>query len=212
MEEDGKYILFNAENQIVLIINATGRFILEKCNGITVGQIVKEIDNAYNVPEGAYLLGVVKVFPVTLIDVKLVKFKEAERRMKPVLKRIYIYLTDHCNLSCIHCRQTVPLNGKGEYMNLSFEECKNFLDGAISSGLKSIIFSRGEPLLNPEFHKFAEYFYKNSIYMNLETNGIFRKQCLGGCRTEALWKYENFFAASPRFQEYYYSGNFPKKN
>lgn len=75
MEEDGKYVLFNAENEIVLIINATGRFILEKCNGITVGQIVKEIEKAYNVLEGVYLLGVVKTFLATLIDAKLVKIQ-----------------------------------------------------------------------------------------------------------------------------------------
>jgi MoaA/NifB/PqqE/SkfB family radical SAM enzyme len=39
-------------------------------------------------------------------------------------------------------------------------------------GLKNITFSGGEPLLNPEFQKFAEYFHKNFINMTIETNGI----------------------------------------
>jgi SynChlorMet cassette radical SAM/SPASM protein ScmF len=92
--------------------------------------------------------------------------------MKPGLNCLYIYLTDECNLKCIHCWQSAPLSGKGKYSRLDFNECKKFLDEAIELGLKSIIFSGGEPLLNPGLKKFAEYFYKKSIRMTIETNGI----------------------------------------
>ncbi|MHA1704734.1 MAG: radical SAM protein [Promethearchaeota archaeon] len=92
--------------------------------------------------------------------------------MEPELRSLYIYLTDSCNLHCMHCWQSAPLAGKGNYSNLKFNECKNFLDDAIGMGLRSVTFSGGEPLLNSEFHKFAEYFYRNYINMNMETNGI----------------------------------------
>lgn len=92
--------------------------------------------------------------------------------MKPDLRFLYIYLTDECNLHCIHCWQSAPLVGRGKYSSLKFNDCKNFLDDAIGMGLKNITFSGGEPLLNQEFHKFAEYFYNNHIYMAMETNGI----------------------------------------
>lgn len=92
--------------------------------------------------------------------------------MTPEFSFLYIYLTDRCNLSCIHCWQSAPLDGKGKYSNLMFDECKKFLDDAVAMGLKNITFSGGEPLLNPEFHKFVEYFHKNSIQMTIETNGI----------------------------------------
>jgi SynChlorMet cassette radical SAM/SPASM protein ScmF len=92
--------------------------------------------------------------------------------MKSELYCLYIYLTDECNLRCIHCWQSAPLSGKGKYSRLNFNECKKFLDEAIEIGLKSITFSGGEPLLNPEFQRFSEYFNKNSIKMAIETNGI----------------------------------------
>lgn len=92
--------------------------------------------------------------------------------MKPPLYHLYIYLTDECNLKCIHCWQSAPLAGKGTWSSLEFDECKNFLDDAVGMGLKNTTISGGEPLLNPEFHKFAEYFHKNQIHMALETNGM----------------------------------------
>ena len=92
--------------------------------------------------------------------------------MEPELRYLYIYLTDECNLNCIHCWQSSPLAGTGKYSSLKFNDCKNFLDDTRAMGLKNITFSGGEPLLNLEFHKFAKYFYKNHIYMAIETNGI----------------------------------------
>jgi SynChlorMet cassette radical SAM/SPASM protein ScmF len=92
--------------------------------------------------------------------------------MKKLLKYLYIYLTDQCNLKCIHCWQSAPLKGEVRYSELIFGDCKDFLGDAINLGLKSVVFSGGEPLLNKEFKKFANYFYDNSILMTLETNGI----------------------------------------
>jgi SynChlorMet cassette radical SAM/SPASM protein ScmF len=92
--------------------------------------------------------------------------------MKPELTFLYIYLTDECNLSCIHCWQSAPLAGRGEYSHLKLAECKKFLNDTIAEGLRNITFSGGEPLLNTEFHKFAEYFNENNIHMSLETNGM----------------------------------------
>ncbi len=92
--------------------------------------------------------------------------------MKPELRHLYIYLTDECNLNCIHCWQSASLAERGNHSNLQFNDCRNFLDDAITMGLKNTTVSGGEPLLNPEFHKFAGYFHENNIKMSIETNGI----------------------------------------
>jgi hypothetical protein len=43
MEEDGKYILFNAENELILVVNPTGKFVFDNCDGKkTVGQIIRK--------------------------------------------------------------------------------------------------------------------------------------------------------------------------
>jgi hypothetical protein len=77
IEEDGKHILFNAENEIILVINPTGKFILEKCNGKrTVGEIIKNIKEVYTLNEDVDLTSVVKEYFSTLLLAKLVKLKE----------------------------------------------------------------------------------------------------------------------------------------
>jgi len=92
--------------------------------------------------------------------------------MSHPLDFLYIYMTDQCNLSCIHCWQSAPLAGEGKYARLNFDECKDFLSDAVAMGLNSVVFSGGEPLLNREFPKFAQYFHEQSISMTAETNGI----------------------------------------
>ena len=77
IEEDGKYVLFNAENELILVINSTGKFILENCNGErTVGDIVKNIQKNFTVKEDMDLNSIVKEYFSTLLLAKLVKMKE----------------------------------------------------------------------------------------------------------------------------------------
>lgn len=77
MEEDGKYILFNAENELILVINPTGKFILDDCDGEkSVGQIVKDIENNFRFEEDMDILAIVKKFLSMLAEAKLVKIKE----------------------------------------------------------------------------------------------------------------------------------------
>ena len=51
--------------------------------------------------------------------------------MKPRLSSLYIYLTEKCNLDCIHCWQAAPLEGEGRPSNLKLDDCKDFLDDTI---------------------------------------------------------------------------------
>jgi hypothetical protein len=77
IEEDGKYILFNAENELILVINPTGKFVFDNCDGKkTVGQIVKDIEDEFTVKEDMDLSFIVKEFVSTLLKAKLVKIKE----------------------------------------------------------------------------------------------------------------------------------------
>ena len=67
MEEDGRYILFNAENELILVINQTGKFILDNCDGKkTVGQIVRDIETTFTVKNDMSLPTIVKEYLSTL--------------------------------------------------------------------------------------------------------------------------------------------------
>ncbi len=77
MEEDGKYMLFNAENELILVINKTGKFILDNCDGKkNVAQLTEAIEENYAVSEDMCLPEIVKGFVATLLKAELVKITE----------------------------------------------------------------------------------------------------------------------------------------
>jgi hypothetical protein len=75
MEEDGKYVLFNADNELILVINITGKFILEDCDGSkNVGQIIDDVTQRFSVPENIDIQSVVRDYLKLLSQAKLVIF------------------------------------------------------------------------------------------------------------------------------------------
>ncbi len=81
-------------------------------------------------------------------------------------KKIYIEITNVCNLSCSFCPET---KRPPEFMALStFEDILN----KISGYTKHIYFHiKGEPLLHPEVDKFLESANKRGFKVNITTNG-----------------------------------------
>lgn len=90
--------------------------------------------------------------------------------MNKDLKCLYIYLSEACNLNCQHCWQAAP-SSTSKARPLQFSECAAFLDDALALGLQSVTLSGGEPLLNPDFSEFCEYFHSNGVTCTVETNG-----------------------------------------
>lgn len=77
LEEDGKYILYNAENELILTINPTGKFILDNCNGEkTAAQIIVDIGNSFTVNENIDLSTVVKNYLSLLLEAQLIAIGE----------------------------------------------------------------------------------------------------------------------------------------
>jgi hypothetical protein len=79
MEEDGQFVLFNAENELILVINATGRYILSKCNGEkSVGGIIEDIKKDFAVKEDIDISKVVKEFVSLMLKGELVEIIEKD--------------------------------------------------------------------------------------------------------------------------------------
>lgn len=76
IEEDGRYVLFNAENELILMINPTGKFILDSCTGKTVGEITADIKKSFTLKEDIDVMNIVKTFANLLLKAKLVKIVE----------------------------------------------------------------------------------------------------------------------------------------
>lgn len=81
-------------------------------------------------------------------------------------KRVYIEITNVCNLSCSFCPKT---NREKRFM--SIEEFDIILN-KIKPSTEYIYFHlMGEPLLNPRFKEFLDLAYRNGFKVNLTTNG-----------------------------------------
>lgn len=86
-------------------------------------------------------------------------------------KRIYIEITNICNLSCSFCPKT---KRKLEFLSVNnfnkiLEEIKPYTD--------YIYFHlMGEPLLNPNLEKFLEIAYEKGFKVNITTNGTLLKK------------------------------------
>lgn len=102
----------------------------------------------------------------------------------PVLQRLVVHLTDHCNLNCAGCTHFSNISPK--YF-LPVEEFASDMARmrSLFSGIAEIYLLGGEPLLHPEVEKFVytarEHF--PSARVNLMTNGV-----LGDRMTDATWK------------------------
>ena len=73
MEDDGKYVLFNADNELILVINQTGKFILDRSDGSkTIGEIIDDITDQFSIPENADIQSVVTDYFKRLSLAKLI--------------------------------------------------------------------------------------------------------------------------------------------
>jgi len=101
------------------------------------------------------------------------KKKEASKNHKILLKQIYFYLTEGCNLACRHCWLTPKhQTGTRAYPSLSLRLFDKILEEAEPLGLSVIKLTGGEPLLHPGIHEILERIKTRQIPLSIETNGV----------------------------------------
>jgi radical SAM protein with 4Fe4S-binding SPASM domain len=90
--------------------------------------------------------------------------------MKKRFRKIYIEITNVCNLSCSFCPKT---KRKPEYMSLELFE--NIITQAKPLTQEITLHVMGEPLLHPKFEEIIECAHKHNVKINLTTNATFIK-------------------------------------
>ena len=80
-------------------------------------------------------------------------------------KRVYIEITNVCNLSCSFC---LPHHRESRFM--SFEEFDFILKQIKPFTNYIYLHVKGEPLLHPDVDKFIEHAHNLGFYINLTTN------------------------------------------
>lgn len=81
-------------------------------------------------------------------------------------KRIYIEITNLCNLNCSFCPQT---KRQSEFMNI--DTFRNILDQVKPYTDYLYFHVKGEPFLHPQIDKFLDISYEKGFQVNITTNG-----------------------------------------
>lgn len=91
--------------------------------------------------------------------------------MKKRFKKIYVEITNKCNLNCSFC--SIDSKNKRE---MSLEEFENVLNKIKDYTSYIYLHIKGEPLLHSNFSGILDLCDKYKIYVNITTNGVFLKK------------------------------------
>ncbi|MCL5037409.1 MAG: radical SAM protein [Chloroflexi bacterium] len=102
-------------------------------------------------------------------DVELIKAEIPPEGMLSAPLRLYISITNACNLRCKHCLNTSFETLSGE---LSFEEIHEIFKEMQSLGIPEISIGGGEPFLRQDFPDIIALAEKMDLNISIATNGL----------------------------------------
>jgi len=103
-------------------------------------------------------------------------FRQGKNRLSYFPSRIWIEITNHCNLKCPLCpNQTLPQEGKG-FMSPEF--FKKIIDQMSNRVHDLNLFHRGEPLLHPSVSELVGYAQSRGIICRIHTNATLLSESL----------------------------------
>ena len=169
IQRGDKYIFINPNIPRWIVTNELGKLILSLFNG----------ENSYDdiisiATEG---LGdsrheMINSFCKSVIFSGLLEQVEPQKKEHRMpLSSVHLSLSDHCNLNCTYCyaRERVEKN----HPALTFQEYKSIIDDILSIN-PDVVFTLtgGEPLLNSDCLRIAEYIKSKSARSFLLSNGL----------------------------------------
>ena len=87
------------------------------------------------------------------------------------LKKIYLEITNGCNLNCDFC-----IKNKRKITNISFDNYKYIIDKIKDYTDEIYLHVLGEPLMHKEINEFIDYAYNKGLLVNITTNGYLIKR------------------------------------
>lgn len=107
--------------------------------------------------------------------------------MKKTFKKIYIEITNCCNLSCSFCSKTSKPK-----RTMTIEEFKNIISKIKSHTDYIYLHVKGEPLLHKDLKEFLKIAEENDLKVNLTTNGTLFSQRVNDLKNSKALKKVNF--------------------
>ncbi len=175
-ERDGKHLFLQPSAPDWLVVNQNGAILLSRCDGsLTLAEITAQASTVGSFLAQAQALFSEALSRGILVDSTPIGKGNAETISnarpichKPVLRSVYLKLTNQCNLHCDYC---YAQSGKPSDV-LSQGDLESIANGAASiSRSVEYVLSGGEPLLNPYALDFAEMVKKSGNIVHILTNG-----------------------------------------
>ena len=91
--------------------------------------------------------------------------------MKKRFKKIYVEITNNCNLNCSFCSET-----KKKKKEMSIEEFKIIISGIKDYTDYIYLHIKGEPLLHSKLNEILSVCDNNKMFVNITTNGTLLKE------------------------------------
>lgn len=149
------WIVLKNENQLSLLTKLK--------NGLTVGQVVEELESEEELASFKYLLAA--IFARKFAGVGILPTKEYLEGYK----MLNIYITNACNLRCTHCFMKSGTKLKSE---LKLEDWMNVLSDFKAFGGENVTFSGGEPLMFQDFAEILKYVHNKGLKVTILSNGL----------------------------------------
>jgi radical SAM protein with 4Fe4S-binding SPASM domain len=84
------------------------------------------------------------------------------------LTELKIEITHSCPLGCVHCSSGADSSNQ---LSIDKNKCFNIVNEAVGMGVKSLVFSGGEPLISPYIKELVAYVNSKNIPVTLYTSG-----------------------------------------
>ncbi len=82
------------------------------------------------------------------------------------LKKIYLEITNGCNLNCDFC-----IKNSRKITNITFDNYQNIINKIKPYTKELYLHVLGEPLMHRDINKYIDYAYQNNLLVNITTNG-----------------------------------------
>ncbi|MDE6768780.1 MAG: radical SAM protein, partial [Muribaculaceae bacterium] len=103
-----------------------------------------------------------------IVQLEARNFESTQTHLKQESSSVHLYLTNKCNMRCPHCYMYAGHSLENE---LNRDEIITLLNDLTNSGISSIVFSGGEPLLNHNFKDYVLHASKNGMAVEVLSNG-----------------------------------------
>lgn len=100
------------------------------------------------------------------------RMPESSSRLEKDPRPLIVWnVNNQCNMTCQHCYAS-SVRRRTESRELCTEECRQIIDRLADWGVRSIVFSGGEPMLREDLFTLLDYAVSRGLSPQLATNGV----------------------------------------